>query len=255
MDELDYLTDSQTRLLFDVVEAYRKVNTTFYMLRAMSEGDRLQHPGFEDEYHMSQPDALVLRNMGLLTVVRNDRNGAFHFIPSPAAYAAYEVLHCQMGDATAAAETDTRGYFESEGFRTRHAVAFKSLDLAAQLVWNRNSDRKLSDVGHHCRVALQEFTESLLQCMGLVPDESDKERTRDRASQALFAARERGLVGDTMETVLNALFQYWVAIYNLACKQEHAANREPAATDWEDARVLVFQSLFVMAEFDRRLCR
>jgi hypothetical protein len=252
---LRYLTDDQKRLLFDIVEAYRKSNKQFLMLRAMPGGDWLQHPGFNGEYHMAQPDALVLREAGLLTVTHDGGYGAFHFIPSPAAFAAYEELHRQMGEPTDAVEAEVRQYFEAASFRGRHESAFESLRLAAELVWTEKADSKLSDVGHHCRVALQEFTGSLLKSMGLEPDEPNVERTRDRASQALVEARRRGLVGETMERVLDRLFDYWVALNELACRQEHGVNREPTPSDWEDARALVFHTMFVMAEFDRRLCR
>lgn len=255
MDTLEYLTDTQKRLLFDIVEAQRKVNKTFLMLRTNSEGDFLRHPGFNGLYHMSQADAVVLRDVGLLIVVQEGKFGAFGFVPAPAAFAAYEELHRRMGEPASAVETDVFEYFNSATFQSRHATAFDSWNLAAQLIWNKNADSKLSDVGHHCRVSLQEFTESLLACMGLVPDEPKKEKTKDRASQALVEARKRGLIGETMEGVLNSLFHYWVALYDLVCKQEHAANREPSPSDWDDARALVFLSMFVMTEFDRRLCR
>lgn len=255
MDTLRYLTDNQKRLLLDVVEAYRKSEELFVMIRTIPEGDSLQHPGFNNEYQMAQHDALVLRNAGLLIVVEEGQCGAFHFIPSPVAFAAYEELQRQMGEPVDAIQVEVLQYFEAASFRSRHGSAYDSLRLATELVWSKNADSKLSDVGHHCRIALQEFTGSLLACMSLEPEKSDKERTKDRASQALVEARKRGLTGKTMEAVLNALFEYWSTLNDLACRQEHGSNRESALTDWEDARALVFQSMFVMSEFDRRLFR
>ena len=66
-------------------------------------------------------------------------------------------------------------------------------------------------------------------------------------------AKANAKFGDATLGMLNAMSGYWDALSALAVRQEHGALKDGDPLDWDDARAVVFQTLFVMYELDRNL--
>lgn len=246
-------TDEQVSLLYDVVEASRRSREQFYMLRC-SGGEWLQHPGFVGgRRDFEYGDAVILQDLGWLTTTHYGNHGEFHFVVSPFGLDAYEEMHAAEGSASEAVENDTRRWLDAEGFQRRHPSAHAAWLCASDLLWAKNAEDRVSDIGHHCREAIQDFAESLLANMKLAPDESDKAKTKNRLAQALTHANGIGKFGDATMGMLNAMSDYWDALSALVMRQEHGGTKEGEALGWDDARALVFHTLVVMTEFDRVL--
>ena len=60
-------------------------------------------------------------------------------------------------------------------------------------------------------------------------------------------------LGEAKSRFLDALFEYWRAVGDLAQRQEHAGQREGDPLVWEDGRRLVFQTALLMSEAARAL--
>jgi len=246
-------TADQVSLLYDLVEASRNSKEPFLMFRTMS-GEFLRHPGFAGGARdFDHSDAVVLQESGLLTVTYWGDNGSFHFVVSPFGLDAYETWRSQSGEAAAVVEDEVRRFSESAGFQERHPKAYECWKRAADLLWAKNAQDGVSDIGHHCREAIQEFAESLLADMGLTPEEADKQKTKNRLAQALTHAKTVGKFGAATTDVLDAMSEYWDALNTLVMRQEHAATKEGDSLGWDDARAAVFQTLFLMTELDRAL--
>jgi len=246
-------TSDQVSLLYDLVDASRSSKEPFLMLRTMG-GEWLQHAGFAGgKRDIDYGDAVVLQESGLLTVTHWGNHGAFHFVVSPFGLDAYETWRSELGEAAAVVEDEVRRFSESAGFQERHPKAYECWKSAADLLWTKNAEDRVSDIGHHCREATQEFAESLLTSMKLVPEEVDKQKTKNRLAQALTHAKGIGKFGDAAMGMLNAMSDYWDALSALVMRQEHGGTKEGEALGWDDARALVFHTLVVMTEFDRLL--
>jgi len=248
-------TQDQVELLFDVVDASRESKEQFLMIRSTG-GEWLQHPGFpQGRREFDYGDAVVLQESGFLTVTHWGDHGAFHFVPSPYGLQAYEDLHEQMGEPAEAVEDDQFRYLDSSGFKKMHPEAFERWNEAATLLRAKDATDKVTDIGHHCREAIQEFAESLLKRMRLEPEEQDKQKTKNRIAQALTHAKDKEKFGKSTKDILDAMFTYWDTTSDLIVKQEHGATKEGEELGWEDARAVVFQTMIVMYEFDRRIGR
>lgn len=246
-------TDDQVQLLSELVDASRRAKDEFMMLRHMN-GTLLLHKGLPKEHEVDYGDVVVLQESGFLTVTHWGEHG-FNFVVSPVGLQTYEDIHSQRGDASDAVEDDLRRFADSDAFRTRHPKAHECWQEAARLLWAKDANDRVSDIGHHCREAVQEFAESLLANMGLEPQERDKQKTKNRIAQALTHAKNNDTIGAAKLGVLDAMCNYWDAVSDLIVRQEHGATREAASLDWEDARAVVFQTLTVMYELDRSLAR
>jgi hypothetical protein len=248
-----HFTDNQVALLLDLVDASRATEGRFLMVH-VGEALMLRHEGFPDTYReFDYKDAAVLRDAGLLNVTYRGEGGVFYFVVSPSGLQAYGDWHRQMGDAAAVVEGDIRTLVESEGFRTRHPNAYDCWQEATNLLWAKDATDRVSDLGHHCREAMQEFADSLLANMNLQPEEADKQKTKNRIAQALEHAKASGKFGDATFGILDAMSAYWAALNQLVVRQEHSGTKEGEPPDWDDARDVVFQTLFVMYELDRNL--
>jgi hypothetical protein len=87
------LTDAQTQLLRDLVEAAHRSSERFMMLRTIH-AVWLQHPGFAGgRLQVAFEDVEALREASLVRVDPHGGNyGGYHFFTTPAAELAYERL-------------------------------------------------------------------------------------------------------------------------------------------------------------------
>lgn len=243
-------TPEQVELLSAIVEASKAVREEFYILRTMN-GPFLRHSGLPGNHlDVYEPDFQMLEDLGLLTITHYDsRTGkSTVFDVSPQGRQVYEQAHIQAVSPQDSVEDEMRRFTESGSFARRHPAALERWTAAARLLWSSDANGQLTEVGHFCREAMQEFADALTRDLPVNPD-SGKTDTVKRVRAALDASEAR--IGKTATEMLTALLAYWGTVSDLAQRQEHAASRTGAPLRWEDARRLVFQTLTVMYEVDR----
>jgi hypothetical protein len=93
---------------------------------------------------------------------------------------------------------------------------------------------------------MQAFAESACHVAGLPPQPNDPAKTVARIRAVLDQ-----LAGDAKKNFLKALLAYWGTASDLMQRQEHGAGKEREKLSWEDARIVVFQTMLVMYEIAR----
>lgn len=144
-----------------------------------------------------------------------------------------------------------RGYLSTDEFKRSYESAYQKWSQAESLLWESDSDKQYTTIGHLCREALQDFADALVNKHKPPGADPDKAHTISRI-RAVVEVRKNTL-SSTERDFLNQLVSYWHGISDLVQCQEHGAQREGASLGWEDARRVVFQTLIVMYEVDRSL--
>lgn len=248
------LAPQQVELLSRLMEASDAAREEFRVLRA-SGGMFLRHPGLPDgNLDVYEPDFQGLEDLGFFTVTHyGSQDGkSTTFDISPVGRHAYSVLHTESVSPSEAVVQEMQRFVDSDLFRKRYPVAHDCWTKAAKLLWAEDSRGKLTDVGHYCREALQEFAAVLVQGLP-VAQETKSTETVERLRAVLAAACKR--LGDKTSKMLDAMLSYWGTVSDLVQRQVHAAEREGEDLRWEDARRVVFQTLVVMYEIDRAVGR
>jgi hypothetical protein len=141
-----------------------------------------------------------------------------------------------------------QAFVDEAAMQERYPSAYEAWRDALDL-YEVDPVRHADNIGHDCRHAMQMFAEELAGRHGVDVSAIAADKTRNRIA-AVIGARlsKRGRVRE----FIDALLDYWLAVSNLAQRQEHVTNRpkdEPLGA--EDARRLLFQTLIVMFELDR----
>jgi hypothetical protein len=171
------------------------------------------------------------------------------FDVTPFGFAYYRRLKERDNEPTQRIEVVVRSYLEAGPFRRSYREAFSKLARAEKLLWEENSNQKLTTIGHLCREALQEFAAVLIERYSPPNAPPDKAAVTPRIRCVL----ELQTIGHAGRAILDALLEYWRAVVDLAQRQEHGAQKEGKALVWEDGRRLVFQAAVLMYEIDRAL--
>jgi hypothetical protein len=243
------LSPRQIELLSRLVEASNDVHEEFLVVRTLG-GMFLKHPGLRGQFEVYPPDFQALEDLGFFTVTGySQRDGkSTLFDISPSGRQAHSSLHAESVSPSEAVEDDMRRFVDSDRFRSDYPIVCERWAAAAKLLWAEDPKRQLTEVGHYCREALQEFADVLVKDLPVL-QESRKANTIARLRSVIEVQRER--LGETASEMLTAMLNYWGTVSDLAQRQEHAATREGERLVWEDARRLVFQTLVVMYEIDR----
>jgi hypothetical protein len=95
---------------------------------------------------------------------------------------------------------------------------------------------------------MQAFGTSLLarHLSADAPTDVQKTVLRVKAALSQASGRSRSVAAMAVSAI-----EYWEAVCDLSQRQEHGAQKEGEILAWEDARRLVFHTLFVMIELDR----
>jgi hypothetical protein len=197
----------------------------------------------------SVTDAEILAEKGLLGLsFGSDGSPQFHVRPEGLQY------YRELKKASLPAETvekEVRGHLSSDEFKRKYQVSFQKWSQTESLLWESDSEKQFTTIGHLCREVLQEFADILVNLFELTDVNSTKAYTISRIRSVLRKNRDR--LGSTENEFLEQLIQYWEAVSNLIQRQEHGGQREGIPLKWEDARRVVFQTLIVMYEIDRSL--
>jgi hypothetical protein len=217
----------------------------------MDGGAVILHPGFpgSERQEAYWPDLIGLAQSGVFTVMTYTE-GDIRFDIAAFGLQTYAEVRRSEQEPIRAIGRDVKDYLDQSGFASRHRTAYERWKKAADILWSDHPEGHLSEIGHHCREAMQEFAETLAQGLPVL-EETSKTKTVDRVRAALN--NSRGRLGETVADMLDALAVYWGTVSDLAQRQEHAAGREGESLGWEDARRLVFHTALVMYELDRTL--
>jgi hypothetical protein len=240
------LDDAQEALLIDLVEADRRVprekRESFLAIRVMSTdfaGAQILHAGWRDkERCVPIVDLEELASIGLL---RSRSGGSRHdtwYSVTSAGVEQYTRIKKAQGQPIERVQRQVRGYVTSAQFQTRHAAAFKKWQEAEELLWQDDSERLFTTIGHLCREAMQEFAASLLRHERIPASQLEPAKTVDRIR--LFMHERKAQLGDSVSAFLDALVVLWGTVSDLAQRQEHDSQREGKPLVWEDGRLLVF---------------
>jgi hypothetical protein len=199
----------------------------------------------------SMTDAEILAEKGLLGLSYGS-TGTPQFHVQPEAIQYYRELKQEV-QPFEAVNKEVQEFLSSDGFKNSFPAAFKKWADAGALLWESDSERQFTTIGHLCRECLQEFADALVQKYDPPGIDPDKAHTVSRIKNILRLRSSN--LGSTEIEFFEKLIGFWQAVSDLVQRQEHGGQREGAMLTWEDARRVVFQTGIVMYEVDRSLMK
>jgi hypothetical protein len=215
-------------------------------------GNHLQHPGLPeggfDNY--DEGDLRDLVEAGFIRVT-NYQGPTQTFELRRQAFDAYDEAHRDIGAPIAAQERLVAEQVSSDVFAARYRPAFDRWTSAESLLWEEESTKSLTDIGHRCREAMQLFVTQLVEMHGVSDADSDPTKTISRLRAVI--AKRRDELSDAIVSALDALVVYWGTVSDLVQRQEHGSQKEGGELTWEDGRRVLLYTAMVMTECDRVL--
>lgn len=251
------LEPEQEGLLALMVETQRSVpreqRHPFHVMKAMGRPPTLWHPALKhEETFISEGDVLTLAEYNLLRVGYTSRGSQTYDVTNTG-YAYYEEMKYAQGTPLERVQIEIRNYFEDLGsFRMNHADAFRKWVEAEEVLWKKDSETRLSTVGHLCREAVILFTDKLVEVHKPESVDEDSQHVVRRVEAVL---KQRSRIGKAENEALGNLVRYWYSLNQLIQRQEHEAVREAESLMWEDARRVVFVTAFLLFEIHRATTR
>lgn len=247
------LEPEQKELLIAMVEAHRNVpkeKRQGFLFVDSPEGSII--------IHLGSPNLKISAYIGNLEVLSNAellqrRSASQIFDVTPLGFKYYEYLILSLGQPVQQVEKKIINYLDADHFRKRYAKAFEKWTSANEKLWSTDSEKQLTEIGHLCREAMQEFVTVLVDHLKPPQVNPDKARTVARL-KALMEIKTNQL-GTTLTPFLKALIDYWGTVSDLVQRQEHASLKEGKPLVWEDGRRVVFQTAIVMFELDEAMLR
>lgn len=244
----------QEDLLITIVEADRSTpldKRQKFLVAQSSGGDSLVHPSIPNEkrqIYFGDVESLARES---LVALGYGSKGTANFDVTPLGFKYYEFLKGRLGQSVERIEKTAKSYIDAQNFQGNYPKAFEKWSAAEELLWRTDSQQQLTTIGHLCREAVQEFADSLVDRYSPPGVTNDKSKTIARL-KAVFDLKSKQL-GKTKKPFLDALIAYWGTVNDLVQRQVHGGKREGQSLIWEDARLVVFQTLIVMFEIDRAL--
>src|SRR5690606_35819138 len=121
----------------------------------------------------------------------------------------------------------------------KYSEAYRKWSAAEELLWGEVAQERLTDIGHLCREALQEFVTGLVEQYRPASIDQHKAHTKNRL-RAVLATRQTA-VGSTIADII---LEFHEIVNALIQRQEHGAIKEGETLVWEDARRVVFMTAF-----------
>lgn len=253
------LDPEQEEILAQMVEAQRSVprqERSHFILDEMMQGSHLVHPAIRIDVFKGDLDALEMA--GLIYIATIGGRGSLNYEVSPQGYEYYGEMKKRHTEPANQVEEEVRRYLDAASFRERHSVALSKWNEAAARLWSPNWEQELTNIGHLCREAIQEFADDLIQRFNPPDVSPEKAKDINRIAAVLEQQKERFgkrevVFLNASSAYLDALLDYWKATSGLVQRQEHGVQKGGAPLVWEDARRVVFQTAVVMFEVARAL--
>lgn len=184
------LEQEQEELLSLLVEAHRNLpREQREPFMVLTYDDRvyveLRHRGLSNGSASAYPgDIETLAREGLISLNHELHGLVYSFDIIPQGFAYYKRMNLRDGQPLERVETNIRNYLESHQFKQKHSKAYLKWHDAEALLWETDSERQLTTIGHLCCEAIQEFASSLVGLYEPSGVETDKTKTvaRLRAS-------------------------------------------------------------------------
>ena len=250
------LEKEQEELLTELVKASRNVKHNKrqkFMTVQTSEHSfvKVIHPGLSKDFegaYIGDLEILAQQNLLNLSSIPH----GFNFDVTPLGIRYYKYLKQQTGEPIRQIEQEVHAYIDSEVFHKKYLKAFEKWREAESLLWQADTDRKPTLIGHLCRESMQEFATSLIEEVQPPEVDSNKAHTIARLKAVL---KHLPHIGSTEKPFLDALIAYCGTVNDLIQRQEHGAKQEKEFLVLEDARRVVFHTMLVMYEIDRAVTR
>ena len=252
------LEKEQKELLSIIVEAARNVpREQRSKFHAIGVFDATQHMLIHQGFHNREEwaylgDIEALGRAGLLALTRTDRDSIL-FDVTPLGFRYYEYLKQRSGQPIQRIEMQSRNYLKSVYFQQKYVTAYKKWTDAEAKLWSSDSEQQLTTIGHLCRESLQEFATSLVDQYKPQKVDQDKVHTVARIRAVLDSQSDS--LPKTVKPFLDAILVYWGTVSDIVQRQEHGSQKEGQPLVWEDARLVVFQTIVVMYEISNALER
>jgi hypothetical protein len=249
----------QEDILIQMVEAQRQLPRTarqHFLLSSTFGGSHLVHPRVNIEVFKGDLDALEMA--GLIYIAAIGGRGTPNYEIAPEGYEYYSDLKNERAEPIRQVEADVQYLLDSDGFAAKHPKAAAKWREAARKLWGPEPEQDLTNIGHLCREAIQEFADELVARFAPANVSPEKSKDINRIA-AVVAQRKESLGGTTTDHLeatiayLDALLDYWRKTSALTQRQEHGGQKEGVPVSWEDARRVVFQTANVMYEVFRAL--
>ncbi|MDT4898395.1 MAG: hypothetical protein QOH25_3472 [Acidobacteriota bacterium] len=243
----------QEEALAILVEAHRNVprdkREAFLMMTTDETNNAyIWHPGLPSgNAEIYEGDINILSRAGLIAF--SDKT----FEITSRGFAYYKWMKEREGQPVQRIESNSRSYLETATFRQKYAKAYEKWSDAEGMLWDSDSERQMTTIGHLCREAIQEFATSLINQYQPPNVDMDKAHTVARIKVVLNSRANK--FGSSEKPFLDALIAYWGTVSDLIQRQEHGGQKEGNLLAWDDARRVVFQTYVVMFEIDRSLAR
>lgn len=243
----------QEEALAILVEAHRNVPRDKRERFLMSTYDQtnnavIRHPGLPNRtVEIYEGDISVLERAGLIAFFGST------FEITDRGFSCYKQMKERVGQPVERVEENSRKYLDAPTFLQKYAKAYLKWIDAERILWDSDSERQLTTIGHLCREAIQEFATALVNLYRPPNVDVDQSHTVARIRSVLSSQAAR--LGTTEKEFLAALIAYWGNVSDLIQRQEHGGRKEGNQLLWEDARRVVFQTFVVMCEVDRTLSR
>jgi len=249
------LEKEQKELLCIIVEAARNVpseNRQEFSIVRSSRGQYLQHPGLPDgERKFFFPDLQTLMNKGLIQMTGANLDGVARISVPPEGFRFYRYLKKQSGEPVEHIEKEVHGYIDSHEFQKEYPKAYENWSEAEGLIWENETSKQLTKIGHLCRQAIQEFIDTLYTQVNPPGEFIPKDKTKNRLGK-IIAVKSKEL-GETERKFLKGLHKYLDVTNDLIQKQVHGAQKEKLQLVWKDGRRVVFQTMMFMYEVSQSL--
>jgi hypothetical protein len=249
------MTDEQGAVLEAMVEASRRSPgqkrepfTAFWS--ATDGGTTVLHPGLPGgELEVYPADLEELRLAGMF-IIHNRDKASWSFDLSSPALTTYSAMQISRGTPVERVEEAVRRYLSGDRFRARHPEAYAKWEQAENLLWESDSQKHLTTIGHNCREAMQAFGTSLLRHHPTSSAPSEATATKNRVAAVI---KEHGSLGNSRAAFAVDLLALWNSVVDLSQRQEHGSAKEGDPLTWEDGHRLVLFTFFTMFELDRLL--
>jgi len=248
------LEKEQEDLLIKIVEFERNVPRDQRQKFVIFNGGswhKLSYPGrsgLNPKIYLGDIEALARENLLALSY---SSGGTPKFDITPLGFRYYEHLKQKLGQPIERLQATVRDYLSSSEFTKKYPNAFQKWADADNLLWQTDSEKQQTTIGHLCREAVQEFATHLVQKYNL--EIVDENKAHDVARIKAVINSPSAKLGKTEKPFLEALISYWGAVSDLVQRQEHGGQKEGQPLVWEDARRVVFQTAIVMFEIDSAL--
>jgi hypothetical protein len=190
---------------------------------------------------------LHLREGGLLTSRFALGSGASSFREIELSRTGRAEARASGGDPFERIHADAHGMVASPGFEAAYPGAFEPWSEAERLLTGQDAAKQLSTIGHKVRESTQGFATAMIEHFGADDPEKDVALVKKRLGAAIAKNRDR--LGEKHRKVLEDLGELWESSVDLIQRQEHAAQKEGEQVTVQDARRVVYLTMFLMIEF------